>query len=213
MSHPLSGDEYEQHDSAPIVPMEDRAPGFDIVLRGYDRDQVDRHVGWLEGLLTQAEESTSAAEQAANDARADAMAARQEAVAAKAELERGKPSFDALGERIARMLALAEEEAEAMRVQARRDVQQITSDARALEARVQGQRDDVVGKAERDAYEIVAAARAQAEQIVAEAKRRAEAMTADAQRQLQGLSAQRDDIRGELTRLHQQLASLARGQQ
>src|SRR4051812_28007631 len=113
MTHPLPG-EHAEGEVAPatIVPMEERPHGFDVVLRGYDREQVDRHVAWLEGLLAQVEESAGQATAAADGARAEAMTAHQEAARAKAELERGRPSFDALGERITRMLKLAEEEAD-----------------------------------------------------------------------------------------------------
>ena len=212
MTHPPSDERHDHPEAAaPLVPMEDhRTQGFDIVLRGYDREQVDRHVSWLEGMLAQVEENLAATTQAADSARADAMTAHQEAARARAELERGKPTFAALGERITRMLTLAEEEAEDLRAQAVREREQMLAQARAVQERVGAERDEVVGKAERDAYEIVAAARAQAEQIVADAKRRGDALTADAQRRLAEITAQRDEIHAELGRLHQQLASLAR---
>ncbi|MFL6136919.1 MAG: sugar-binding protein [Frankiaceae bacterium] len=217
MTHPLSGEQYEQGEAgtaqAPLVPMEERPHGFDVVLRGYDRDQVDRHVAWLEGLLAQAEESAGAATTAVDQARAEAMTAHQEAARAKADLERGKPTFEALGERITRMLKLAEEEADDLRAKARADSEQILAQARTMQASVQAQRDETIGKAEHEAYDIVQAARAQAEQIVADAKRRSDTTLADAQRRLAELTKQRDEIRSQLARLQQQLAALAGGEQ
>jgi hypothetical protein len=211
MSQNPSGGQLDQPETAPIVPMEERATGFDIVLRGYDRDQVDRHITWLEGLLSQAEDGAASAATAADEARAEAMTARQDAVAARAELERGRPSFDALGERIVTMLKLAEEEADDMRARARADVETITQEARSLHQRTTAEREAVIGKAEREAYDIVQAARAQAQQIVEAAQRKSAALTDDAQRRLGEMSAQRDAIRGELARLHEQLTALARG--
>jgi cell division septum initiation protein DivIVA len=212
MSQNPSAGQPDQPETAPIVPMEDRATGFDIVLRGYDRDQVDRHITWLEGLLGQAEDGAAAAATAADEARAEAMTARHEASTARAELERGRPSFDALGERIVTMLKLAEAEADDMRARARTDVETITQEARSLHQRTTAEREAVIGKAEREAYDIVQAARAQAQQIVDAAQRKAEALTEDAQRRLAEMSAQRDAIRGELGRLHEQLTALARGE-
>jgi cell division septum initiation protein DivIVA len=211
MSQNPSGGQQEQPEAAPLVPMDDRPTGFDIVLRGYDRDQVDRHISWLEGLLTQAEDATAAATSAADQARAEAMAARQDATTARAELERGRPTFDALGERIVTMLKLAEEEADELRARAHADVESITREARAMHERSTTERDAIIGKAEREAYDIVQAARAQAQQVLTQAQERAEAINQDAQRRVGELSAQRDAIRAELARLHEQLTALARG--
>jgi dsDNA-specific endonuclease/ATPase MutS2 len=209
-SQPTTEQTVQLHETVPLVPMEERAPGFDVVLRGYDREQVDRHIAWLEDLLAQAESTSAEHQGLAEQARADAMRAHQQAAKAQAELERGRPTFDALGERIASMLTLAEEEADHLREQAHRDVEQITADAHALQQSTQSQRDEIVGRAEQEAQAIVAAARQQAEALLADSKRRIEALEADAHRRLAELSAQRDEIRTELARLHQQLAALTR---
>ncbi len=77
---------------------------FRVVFRGYDRREVDDRVAALTARVAEL---------------ADAVqAARAGETAAVAELERGRPSFDALGQRVAEMLRLAEAEAEEMRARA-----------------------------------------------------------------------------------------------
>ncbi len=90
------------------------APSFDVVLRGYERHQVDGH---LSGLTQRVEQLRADLELA----RSRELAALQEVSRAKAELERGRPTFDSLGERVAQMLGLAEAEAAAMREAAGRE--------------------------------------------------------------------------------------------
>ena len=65
-------------------------PHFDVLLRGYDRRQVDEYVAGQAGDLARLRE----------------------------QFERGRPSFDALGRRVAQILELAEAEADEMRSQA-----------------------------------------------------------------------------------------------
>jgi DivIVA domain-containing protein len=74
---------------------------FDVVMRGYDRRQVDDYL-----------------------ARAAAVDAQM-----RSELERGRPSFDALGKRVTQMLELAEAEAEQMRMQAREEAARVRQQA------------------------------------------------------------------------------------
>ncbi|MBA2697040.1 MAG: DivIVA domain-containing protein, partial [Actinobacteria bacterium] len=77
---------------------------FDMVMRGYDRHQVDTYVNHLETMARDLEERLVQAEQAAGQG-------QQEAAEARAILERGRPTFESLGERIAAILSMAEEEA------------------------------------------------------------------------------------------------------
>ena len=92
-------------------------------------------------------------------ARAELQAAteREAALAAelaqtKAELKRGRPTFDALGERVSQMLGLAESEAEQMRADAARETAELR-EAAAKDAA------DIRSDARRDAEELGAAAR------------------------------------------------------
>jgi len=95
---------------------------FDMVMRGYDRHQVDTYVNHLETVARDLEERLVQAEQVAGQG-------QREAAEARAILERGRPTFDALGERIATILSLAEEEAEAMRTAAATDAAHIRDQA------------------------------------------------------------------------------------
>jgi len=77
---------------------------FRVVFRGYDRREVDDRIAALTARIAEL---------------ADAVeAARAGETAAAVELERGRPSFDALGQRVTEMLRLAETEAEEMRARA-----------------------------------------------------------------------------------------------
>ena len=133
--------------AAPVGIFERVAPSdsFDVVLRGYERHQVDDHL------------AHQAATEVQLRAELDALTAReaavqQELVAVRKELERGRPTFDALGERVTQMLGLAESEAEQMRADAARD-------AAELRERAAKEAADVRSDARREAEELGAAAR------------------------------------------------------
>jgi DivIVA domain-containing protein len=76
-------------------------PHFDVVLRGYDRRQVDDHLARIGVEQTQL----------------------------RSELERDRPSFDALGHRVSQMLELAEAEAAQMRAQAAEEAARVREEA------------------------------------------------------------------------------------
>lgn len=122
-----------------------RTEGFDVVLRGYDRHQVDLHLARTAALVTDQAEAL-----AAGGVRESALAA--ELAAVRAEMDRGRPTFDSLGERVGQMLALAETEAAAMRADAQRD-------ATALRRATERDAADIRSDARRDADELGAAAR------------------------------------------------------
>jgi DivIVA domain-containing protein len=113
---------------------------FDVVFRGYDRHQVDAH---LQRLAVAFDELRAAYADA--DQRGAAAAAELERV--RAELERDRPSFDALGERVSQMLGLAESEAAQLRADAEREV---------TEQRAAAEREaaDIRSDARRDAEEL-----------------------------------------------------------
>ncbi len=115
---------------APVVPLTGEPTvtpsSFDLVLRGYDRHQVDEHLRQLAGTIEQL---------------------RTELARTSSELERGRPSYDALGERVAQILGLAEAEAAQLRSDAERD---------AADLRVQ---------AHRDAEELVASVRREVDEL------------------------------------------------
>src|SRR5947199_9322196 len=104
----------ENIDLLPLRSPEEGGPAFELVRRGYDRDQVESHLGWLEDQLRNAEPARDAAEQVAATAAAEAEAARD-------ELESGRPQWHEFGDRITQILTLAEEQGAQIRSQRSRE--------------------------------------------------------------------------------------------
>src|SRR6266545_7951708 len=98
-------------------------PGFDIALRGYERRQVDRYVAQVE-----AEVAALAGERDEAYAQVQALAGQVHDVQRQmADLRRhtaadAAVSFRHLGPRVEQILALAEEQAEAIRYGALQDI-------------------------------------------------------------------------------------------
>jgi cell division septum initiation protein DivIVA len=158
--------------------------GFDVVLRGYDRHQVDGHLARVALLVDQMQ-----AELAGSAAREGAATA--ELARVSAELERGRPSFDALGERVSQMLGLAETEADQMRSDADRDVA-------ALRLAAEREAADIRSDARREAEELGAAARREVGEL---ADRRVQLLTE--------ITQMRDALNGILAGATEQWPSLA----
>ncbi len=200
----------EHNDLLPLRSPEEGGPAFELVRRGYDRDQVENHLGWLEDQLRNTEIARDAAEQAAAAAAAEAEAARE-------ELERGRPQWHELGDRITQILNLAEEQGTEIRLQRTREAEQLLADSRQAAAEADRENAARIRDAEAHAQQLVADAQAEAEQLVssaqAEADRilvRAQTQAADAERassrRLADLERQRDAVNAQLTRLHEALA-------
>jgi DivIVA domain-containing protein len=151
------------------------AEGFDLVLRGYDRHQVDAHLARTAALVTDMQDALAAA-----GARETALAA--ELAAVRAELERGRPTFDALGERVATMLGLAETEADQMRTDA-----------------------------QHDAAALRTAAEREAADIRSDARREADELGATARREVSTLSTRRQDLLSDIGQIRDQLDAIATG--
>src|ERR1700709_2007358 len=98
----------EHTDLLPLRGPDEGGPVFDLVRRGYDREQVDSHLAWLE-------ERVHEGEQAPEGPGGRALQAPADAALARSELESGRPSWDALGVRISTILNLAEEEGQEIR--------------------------------------------------------------------------------------------------
>jgi cell division septum initiation protein DivIVA len=190
----------EHTDLLPLRGPEEGGPVFDLIRRGYDREQVDSHLAWLEERVHEAEQAREAAEASASQAAADAERARE-------ELESGRPSWDALGERITQILNLAEEEGAEIRAARSREADQLLAQARhdAAEAeRLHGVR---LRDAERQAQEIVREAQREAEQVVREGQQQALEDERESKRRLAELERQRNQVHEQLQTLHQRLAA------
>lgn len=145
-------------------------PEFTTSLRGYDRIQVDDYVDTLREWLDAATARMQAAEADASQLRDQSMRLRQRLAELEADAGQEPPrSLNALGDRVARILALAEEGAQAV---------QASAEAAAAE---------LVTQAQHDAEETIRSTRArqveieawlsqttrQADQLVAQAEERA----------------------------------------
>jgi cell division septum initiation protein DivIVA len=148
--------------------MSDEQQHFDQVLRGYHKGQVDAYTGALRGILDEVEQRLHKVEEATR--------------ALPQEPERRDDNvFTALGERVASILQVAQDEADDRLRRVDADAQAIVEDARAravavrreaeaeaedLRATVQGARDE--------ADRIRAGARQEADALLQRARQRAE---------------------------------------
>jgi cell division septum initiation protein DivIVA len=142
-------------------------PTFSVSLRGYDRDQVDMYTAQLRQQLLEAQQNAS------------------DTASPSADRDGAEPAavtdFDALGERIAAILRLAEEEASDRRSRAQQEAEAIVAGAReeADEIRrtatvdVEQLRESKLN-ATREAKSVLENARDQAEDLLGRARRHAE---------------------------------------
>ena len=152
----------EHTDLLPLRSPEEGGPAFELVRRGYDREQVENHLGWLEDQLRNAEIARDAAEHAAASAAAEAESARE-------ALESGRPLWHELGDRVTQILTLAEDQGAEVRAQRTTEAEQLLADARqiAVDAdRIHGTR---IREAQETAAKLEADAEALAEQTVSDA--------------------------------------------
>lgn len=151
---------------------------FDQVFRGYDRAQVDNELARMDAMLDKAEQH----------------AAELEREVASLRMQKGGPSYEALGPRITQMLTLAEEEAKEIRQRAVEETAEATA-----------KRNSLLSEGEEESRRVVVAAGERADAIVAEARSKAEQILADTQREVEFLERKRDAIRTELEQLHTRL--------
>ena len=211
----------EHTDLLPLRSPEEGGPAFELVRRGYDRDQVENHLGWLEDQLRNAEIARDAAEHAAATAAAEAEAARE-------ALELGRPQWNELGERITQILTLAEEQGTEIRLQRTREADELLADARqaAIDAdRTHGQRireaesqaQQIVADAQSESHRMMSEAQVESERVLTEAQTEAERLITRVQKQaadeegasgrrLAELERQRDAVNAQLSRLHEALS-------
>jgi hypothetical protein len=176
----------EQSDLLPLRSPEEGGPAFELVRRGYDREQVENHLGWLEDQLRNAEIARDAAEHAAASAAAEAESARE-------ALESGRPLWHELGDRVTQILTLAEDQGAEVRAQRTAEAEQLLADARAVAVeadRVHGTR---IREAQETAAKLEADAAAAAAQTIAEAQAQADQTMSDADTYSQQLGASSRD--------------------
>ncbi len=167
-------------------------PGFKTVLRGYDPTEVDRAIGDLAKARDQAR--SEAADSAIEATKLQATVAQLEEqlsgyrtrlAAVEQNQPSEQPSFNDLGARIGRMLALAEDEADELKTRAKAEAERLTAEAEEAANQTKSAADryarDVVSKADTEAARIVEAAKRQADEIVDYADREAVARREEAE--------------------------------
>jgi len=181
-----------------LVPLDNgEAAGFDVVLRGYDRRQVDDYLDRVELALTDADQR-----HAEDGERLSALQARvqevEERLTETARRAEGQPEpASLLMGRLAQMLALAESEAATLRASAQQEVAALREEAEAevggLRTKARAEADAIIKAAEERASREngeQAARLEQREQEVNEAAETAEQATLQAQRDAEALRAQ-----------------------
>lgn len=224
-------------DDEQLVPLsdDDQPAGFDVVLRGYDRRQVDDYLDRVEAALNDADarHAEDAQRLAALESQVVDMHERLADAERRAE---GRPEpAPVAGDRIAAMLRLADEEAVAIRDAARQEAERLIADAQlragqetakrtaeldrreqdiataaddaaALRRGAQEEADAIRAKAEDDAAATRQQAQEELRQLHEAGQLEAAAMTAEARRQVEDLSRQRDAIAAQLQSLRDTLA-------
>lgn len=107
-------------------------PQFAMVMRGYDRGQVDDYVARLNDFVADAEQRAQRAEGAINDLtrRNDALTEELRQAVERHQQQRAGETYEGLGERIEAILRLAGDEADNLRSRARSEAEEIMADAR-----------------------------------------------------------------------------------
>ena len=189
----------EHNDLLPLRSPEEGGPAFELVRRGYDREQVENHLGWLEDQLRNAEIARDAAEHAAATASAEAESARD-------ELESGRPQWHELGDRVTQILTLAEEQGTDIRTQRTREADELRNDARQAAADADRAHGARIRESEEQAEQIMTTAQAEADRVLLRAQQQAAEEERAATRRLADLERQRDAVTAQLARLHETLA-------
>jgi cell division septum initiation protein DivIVA len=158
---------------------------FDLVLRGYDREQVEERLSQWADALTQAEEQ-----------RNDALTALAQAQA-RADAAPPRPAVE-LSDRLKQILVLAEDEASEIRAVADHEVRTAVDRARAEATAVREQ-------AHADLRRDVDAARTEAARVLADAREEAERTLAAAREEAEDVAMDTARTRDEAHEAHEQL--------
>src|SRR5215213_7422698 len=170
-----------------LLPIHEAQHSFDVVMRGYDRNQVAETIERLEADFRIALADRDAAVNRSAD-----LAGQLSALHGEIESLRRKaatasaPTFENISERIQHMLQLAEEEAGEIRRAAELDAQAVREQT-AAEERALLER-HAAGQAEVE--RMIAEARHNAEQIAQKAQLRADELVAKAQERVARLDAE-----------------------
>jgi len=151
---------------------------FDIVLRGYERKQVDDHLGRINSERVAAAQRINALERRVEELHFELQNAQKQG----AESE---PTYAGLGARVEKILRLAEEEAQDLKVEAQASADKDRKAAEAAAGQVRAQADeDARARREQtrqEAAKLLEEARKEAAQVRAEAANEAAAKRDEAE--------------------------------
>ncbi|HEY3686430.1 MAG TPA: hypothetical protein VGL93_25575 [Streptosporangiaceae bacterium] len=212
-----------------ILPNLMREDPFEVVMRGYNRRQVDDYVTRSRNQIRDLEERLARALDEVEGVRREVAEIRNQSAPAK-------PQHEEVSERLAQILALAEEEAAQKRTaadeeigrsrgeaeeEAKRLVQEATDEADNIRSSAQAQAEQTVSAANTEADHLISGSKEQAERAVEEARSRAESLLGDAERRaatindgasrrLESLTATHTEAVRRLNEVHDVLGNLLR---
>lgn len=210
-----------------ILPNLMREDPFEVVMRGYNRRQVDDYVTRSRNQIRDLEERLARALDEVEQMRREITEVRNQTAPAK-------PQHEEVSERLAQILALAEEEATQKRThvdteigqirtdaeeEARRLVSEANDEAENIRSSAQSQAEQTVGAANTEADRLITGsreeadrtletARGQAEEALGDAERRASTINEGASRRLESLTATHTEAVRRLTEVHDVLGNL-----
>ena len=202
-----------------VVRAEDDAVDFDVVLRGFDREQVRERVLQLHAEVAAAEDARLRALGEAGAARQEAARLRDEVADLRARLTGDRaPDFSELGDRVTQILQLAADEAAELRAGADADADDAVRTAReeadVLLHRAREAEETVTARldAEREEHaERLAVERRRLQEEADELRDRTRRETDDARRRaeedVEALADQRDAIADQLAELQARVAT------
>lgn len=212
-----------------ILPNLMREDPFEVVMRGYNRRQVDDYVNRSRNQIRDLEERLARALDEVEQARREIAEVRSQGAPSR-------PQHQEVSERMAQILALAEEEAAQKRTaaeeeivrgrteaeeEAKRLVQEATDEADNIRSSAQAQAEQTVSAANTEADRLISGSKEQSERTLEEARTQAEALLSDAERRaatindgasrrLEGLTATHTEAIRRLTEVHDVLGNLLR---
>jgi FtsZ-binding cell division protein ZapB len=206
------------------IPMEiSRPPAvFDLTVRGYDRRQVDEHIGRLEQELAEL-----AWQRDVLDAEREQVRTAQEELAAERtawEERRAtwQPSFSALGERVNEILSMSQQEAEQLRARTARECEEerrkvdqeiaktreaFAAESAQTKAELRRDLDLSRREAEAEGAQILHNARVEAESLVEAARHEADGIRIRAQEVLAAARQERTKVALQLSEVVERLTA------
>src|SRR4051812_3831675 len=194
-------------------------PSFETALRGYEKKQVERYVSRAENEIAALANERDQAYQQMQAMQAQIERLQQEAAQARRQPGVGaEVSYRHLGPRVEQILALAEEQAEAIKASATDDIAARLAEAERIRAEAEahahdGIRDFEIALAARRAEEqkADAARRADAEESVRASRQVAEQMRAEAESVLARARAEAQQLTQQTAQQAQQARAEADG--